>query len=68
MRKGDIALGNVRIEEVGFVGTHHQCRTVHETAASFTPLLHLTHGEEPAEGAVVPLFADPQNVLVFRAP
>jgi spermidine/putrescine transport system ATP-binding protein len=64
-RQGAITFGNVRVEEIGFVGTHHQCRTVHETVPSFTPQVHLLHGEELDVGAVVPLFADPRNVLVF---
>ncbi len=63
----DISFGDVRVDEVGFVGTHHQCWTVHEVVPSFTPLVHLLDGEELAVDAATPLFASPRNILVFRA-
>ncbi len=64
---GAVALGNVCIAAIGFIGTHYQCKAVHETVPTFKPQIHLTHGEEPQMDAVVPLSADPENILVFAA-
>ena len=64
-RDGQVSFGSARLEDIAFIGTHYQCKGVHETVPSFAPLIHLTHGENPVAGAVVPLSADRGNVLVF---
>ena len=66
-RDGRVSLGTARLDDIAFVGTHYQCKGLHETIPSFAPLVHLTHGEDPEVGAVVPLSADRENVLVFAA-
>lgn len=64
-RDGQISFGTARLDDIVFIGTHYQCKGVHETDPSFAPLIHLTHGENPVAGEVVPLSADRGNVLVF---
>ena len=66
-RKNFLDLGQVRVDSIGFVGTHHQCRTSHKSAAGVMPLIHLPQSEQTEIGTELSLYADPADVVVLLA-
>ncbi len=65
--KGGWDMGQARITDAAFFGTHFRCHLAPEAAPDLALIAHLPPNARPEVGSVVTLTADPADLSIFEA-
>ncbi|HEY9040371.1 MAG TPA: TOBE domain-containing protein [Roseovarius sp.] len=67
MGKGGWDMGQARITDAAFFGTHFRCHLAPEAASELALIAHLPPNARPEAGSIVSLSADPADLSIFKA-
>lgn len=65
--RGNWNMGQARIHDAAFFGTHFRCQLTPEAAPNLALIAHLPPNAKPEDGSIVTLSADPADLTIFEA-
>ena len=67
MGKGGWDMGQARIMDTAFFGTHFRCHLAPGAAPDLALIAHLPPNARPEQGGIITLSADPADLSIFEA-